>query len=371
MIKTLLEEQRFTLAARKGGSMTKIYPILFLALVFETAAQPVVNISGTITDINGKTLSGASVKLLDLGLSTATDSVGHFLLSLIDVNAAKRKAHYYQPYISGDFLNFTVPNGNSRVKIDAFDCKGRLVFSVLDKEMPDGAYRIAPCSPTFPKQLYLLRLTIGTVCTFFKMPYVHDSMRKAAPSAGARADFSNLSLAKKTAVIDTLEVALSGYITEKKPLDSYFGNYYIVLSKNSDAQIYFDKLDYLSAAKATITVTDTDLDANVPYLQIAVSSTSEPNGILFLLSPVSGNPGTFSGVMNFSTKTPAQNTILVYDGDTIIAVYSDANPPSYIKTTAVWHGMVGKVSVDSASYKGQSKMTITVKIRMSWTVHLR
>lgn len=179
-------------------------------------------------------------------------------------------------------------------------------------------------------------------------------------SAGA--DFNNPLLAKKTAAVDTLEVSLAGFGTEKKPLDSYIGNYYIVLKKGSAGQIFFDKLNYLSATKATITVVDSDLDANVPYLQIAVSSTSDPAWIFLILSPVSGKLGTFSGVLNFSTKTSSQNTILVNDGDTVSAVYSDANPLAYPKAKATWNGMAGKVSVDSVSYTGMaSRMTITLE----------
>jgi hypothetical protein len=336
--------------------MTKIFSLMVLAFALGLFAQPVINITGTVTDINGKTLSGANVKLLAPGLFTVTDSVGHFTLVSTKVNAARQNELYRQPYITGGFLNFSVPSDNTPVRIDAFDCTGRLVCSIADGRLPAGEYRIAPFHPGAPAQLYLLRVYIGHASVFFKMPYVRNLAGSTALSIGRGGDFNNFSLLKKSSVIDTLEVSLAGYATEKKPVDSYVGNYYIVLKKGSVSRIFFDKQQYLSMTKATITVVDSDLDATDSYASAAVFSTSDPMGILMILHLVAGQTGTFSGTLNF-----AQNTVIVSDGDTLTATYFDASPQAFLTAKATWNAMAGRVSVDSASYTGiGNRMTITL-----------
>jgi hypothetical protein len=316
--------------------MPKIFSLIILAFTFELSAQPVVNITGTVTDINSKTLSGASVKLIDLGLSTVTDSVGHFALSLAEVNTDVMKLRFIPPFISGDYLNFTVLKDNSRIRIDAFDCKGRLVNSVLDKKLSAGAYRIALCRTKSPAQLYFLRFSIGTICTYFKMSYVHDHAGNSTASVSAGTDFKNLFLAKKTAAVDTLEVSLTGFGTEKKPMDSYVGNYYIILKKGSAGRISFDSVSYKGVwSRMTITLEDSDITASIA--NVKVTSTKDTIGINIALNAVAGIPGRFTGSVGFSIVNSSSGFIYVADSNVVTVLYNDAAPEGVRVATAKFY----------------------------------
>jgi hypothetical protein len=121
-----------------------------------------------------------------------------------------------------------------------------------------------------------------------------------------------------------------------------------------------DKANYVAfAAPMTITLVDSDLTS--PTVSVTVKSTTDTAGITAVLKPVAGAKATYQGTMAFTLNASVEGTsIKVSDNDNVTVVYKDGSPVGLVTKTAVWNGIVGTVSLDSASYKGQSKMTITV-----------
>jgi hypothetical protein len=124
--------------------------------------------------------------------------------------------------------------------------------------------------------------------------------------------------------------------------------------------VTLDKAKYVAfAAPMAITLVDSDL--TLPSINVNVKSATDTAGITLMLKPVAGKIGTYGGSVTFTLNASVeQKSIQVSDNDVVTVTYNDAAPMNTIKQTAVWNGIAGTVSLDSAAYKGQSKMTITV-----------
>ncbi|HUI91763.1 MAG TPA: hypothetical protein VLX68_05890 [Chitinivibrionales bacterium] len=124
--------------------------------------------------------------------------------------------------------------------------------------------------------------------------------------------------------------------------------------------VTLDKANYVAFA-APMTVTLVDSDLTTATAAVTVKSTTDTTGITAVLNPVAGKTATYSGTVAFTLKPSVAGTsIEVSDNDNVTVAYKDGAPAATITKTAKWNGIAGTVTLDSASYTGQSKMTITV-----------
>jgi hypothetical protein len=327
-----------------------LFAILLQLGLFSFVLGQTVNITGTITDVNSKKVSGAVVRLKNLSLRTVTDTAGHFAFSVAGAGAIKPEPAYAMPFFSGNFLNFTVANNSDRVRIETFDCKGRCVRVALDKAMPAGTYKTLPFPAGFSSQIYLCRVTIGTtVSRLMKRPLIGQSF-----GAGSGMQVSKQStqknLAKESAAVDTLTVTRSGYATQKQALDSYVGNFPITLQWAISVAL---DMDSYQSIDWPMTASVWDLSVSSTTISATVASTSYPTPISLTLAKDTANPGSYAGNIGFTVSkvTTLGDTVRVKDNDTVTVSYVKAgNVAAFAK--AVWNGIAPDVRPAVSIYLG-------------------
>ncbi len=318
--------------------------------IFSFVMGQTVSITGTITDANGKKVSGAGVKLKNLGLRTVTDTAGHFAFSVAAAGAKKTSPTYVMPFFSGNLLTFTVANNNDRVLIETFDCKGRCVRVALDRAMAAGTYKTLPFPSGFSSQMYFCRVTIGnTVSRLMKMPFVGTSAGEGFGTYLGKQS-TQKGLAKEAAAVDTLIVSHSGYSTQKQPLDSYVGDFPITLQW---AISIVTDLDSYQSIDYPMSVTVWDLTVSSATVSATVASTSHPTPIALSLPKDTTNPGSYSGNVSFTVSkvTTLGDTVRVKDGDTVTVSYMKAGGVA-ASAQAVWNALLPDVRPSVSIYVG-------------------
>jgi hypothetical protein len=327
-----------------------------LSLVSFVPGQDV-NITGTITDINSMKVSGASVKLKNLGLRTVTDTAGYFVLVKSGAGAIKTTPACIMPFFSGNFLNFTVAKNNDRVLIETFDCKGRFICTTLDRTMPAGTYKTLPFPAGVSSQIYLCRVTIGNaVSRIVKTPLTGKSIEKGSAMHLSKQS-TPVHLAKDAAAVDTLIISRPGYAGQRKGLDSYEGNFPITLAW---AISVVTDMDVYQSIDGPMTVTVWDLAVSDPTISATVASTTYPTPVNLSLSKDSGNAGSYSGNIGFNVSkvTTLGDTVRVKDNDTVTVSYSKGGN-SAASAKAVWTALAPSVRPSVSIYLGL-RLPITI-----------
>jgi hypothetical protein len=323
---------------------------VFQLSLFSFVLGQTVSITGTVTDPNGKKVSGAGVKLKNLSLRTVTDTAGHFAFTGSAAGPIKPQAIYGMPFFSGNFLNFTVTNNNDRVLIETFDCKGRCVHVAIDKAMSAGTYKTLPFPASFSSQMYLCRVTIGnSVSHLMKRPLIGQSMGEGSGVFSSKQSLQK-SLAKESVTVDTLIISRSGYSTQKQALTAYTGDFPISLQWTISVVL---DMDSYQGIDWPMTASVWDLSLSSATVSATVASTSYPTPIALTLAKDTSNPGSYATPIGFtvSKATTLGDTVRVKDNDTVTVSYLKAGVVS-ATSKAVWNGLPPDVRPSVSIYLG-------------------
>jgi hypothetical protein len=187
----------------------------------------------------------------------------------------------------------------------------------------------------------------------------------ASKSPTGNGDIGN-SLARSTAVDDTIKVIAAGYQTSSKAVTGYTGvNNFSLTWTGSGGSIAFEMASYQGCQiPAYLTVLDSSLHG--PSLRVRVKSTTNSNGFDLSLKPVTGTTGMYADSLYFSiTKSDSAKRLLqVKDQDSVIASY-DHGAPSHaasMRTTGTyWSGTTGQIGPGASQYFGlRAKMLINL-----------
>jgi hypothetical protein len=320
-----------------------------------TAFGQTINLTGTIKDSSTqKGIGGALVSLIGLSLSTTTDTKGVYSLTSSSVRSVKNQNPLNQsPIFRSNILFFGVPENDQRVRLEIYDLSGRCIASLLNEKLSRGLYRINPFASTQAGTVYLVKLQTGDQTAILKILYVHNQTSAQAGLLGTTA--GNNTVAKASAVNDTLVVSAAGYETGRKAISTYTGanDFLLVAYAIHIGTISFENGSYQSCiVPLVITVVDPDLSsATVP---VYVKSTTDPAGITAVLKKTAGAAGTYSDSVFFSIvkSDSAKRLIKVGDGDTVTAFYGDVSPPALVYVNTVWTGMSGFVQPGGSPFLG-------------------
>ena len=199
----------------------KVLCSFFGIAAFACAANAQINITGSVLNANGDGVADVTVSLAVAGTTTTTDAQGAF--SLIDNTAVRNSlqgTQSFSPVVVGSSVQFAVQGQAQQVKIDVCDLNGRLVSTLLDRQLAKGSYSYTPALTGYSAKLYLVKAQIGPSTIVFKMPSCGKSagvsgLKSIASVSGAR------SFAKRTDVSDTIIAKKTGYVTQKKSIISY------------------------------------------------------------------------------------------------------------------------------------------------------
>lgn len=215
----------------------KVNAVIFLLMLATVSfSQVKVNISGTVKDINtNEPISGASVRLSVLDLTTTTDSDGNFNITKTSIrsnrkndiskNKAKEaKAFFFRQEVKGPAL------------IRIFDLSGRHQKTVFSGTLESGSWQIIPprLLPgvyfyTFdtPQNRYTARILISDESFASPDGYlkkVQGDFFESMPTANAK---------DAPQIKDTIVVEKDGYRSAHIPVESYEQDQLIIALEDS------------------------------------------------------------------------------------------------------------------------------------------
>ena len=244
---------------------------LILAFSVVSNAQPV-NITGTVKRTNGTPIQGATVWLAKGKTYATTDASGVFTLSgqaSYQISPARRAIANSRPQLFNNRLYFGVESSWADIQADVFNLSGRLVASIFKQRIAQGRYSFPTAQISLPAGLYCLRLKVDRSVSFFRMPLVqhqNDQPVKLARVPGPA--MSEASLAKQSAVVDSLVAGCADCIASSQAIETYTGTFSFILGnasytppayiQNSSGQwVYAASLDSNPAGSTIATLSGT------------------------------------------------------------------------------------------------------------------
>jgi hypothetical protein len=142
----------------------RVHCLAALALLPAIASAQYIDIQGTVADTNHLRIPGATVSLVDQGISALTNTNGEFRLITTGVRQNSRAAAVHQASVttSPDAVIVNVAADGTPVEIRYFDCKGALVTPPLRYSMGAGRHAVALPSATAAASMLLVQVTIGS-----------------------------------------------------------------------------------------------------------------------------------------------------------------------------------------------------------------
>ncbi len=204
--------------------------VLTAGLVYHAFAQAI-SITGTVKDASGKGITGATVRLVQAGLTTSTDTNGAYsLVSTQNLPSPSAPSFASAPVVHGLSLSFAVAK-TQPVRIQLYDLTGRLVADLVNTSLAPGEYRLPLVNANLPAKMYVVKARIGTVTTTHALTYVNKHAGMQGGLTCVHGYFAASASAKRAAVVDTLIATASGYAEGLSSISAYSGTYNFVLEK--------------------------------------------------------------------------------------------------------------------------------------------
>lgn len=199
------------------------FNILIVLITFFCCSEVRISISGTVVDQNGLGISGATIQLVNAGISTISNGDGRFVLTNVPTTITEHGNT--QP---NSINSFNLINGkiklvvfeNVEVVLDAFDIHGRKIFST------SKLYATGTHSLILPVQsrVYLYKLKVGNMFYSFKHIPI-GNFSHAVSASFSPVSFHNKAFAKINNGIllsrDILSVKKDGQLNYKDSIKSY------------------------------------------------------------------------------------------------------------------------------------------------------
>jgi hypothetical protein len=217
----------------------------FLAGVAVSAEN--VNIRGTVSSSSGKPLKGAVVTLQGQKLSDTTGSDGTY-----EIKNVVSSVSFSQKIPNIENISFN--NGNirfnlvkpSQISIDMFDISGNLLKRELSSSAAAGVYQYKIPVGSMATNMMTIRVTVGGHSSTFRYMQLPNGGHSLSNAALASYSVNSGKQAKLEAVMDSMSVSASNYLSKKVPVSSYDTELNITLDTSNLAKFSF----FLTSLKA-------------------------------------------------------------------------------------------------------------------------
>ena len=175
-----------------------------------------ISITGTVKDSATQAgIQGAVVSLAATGLTTVTDNNGKYSFgtSVSTAHLQSPDQAIPAPVISNNRLIFRVAEKASFVRIDLYTLSGRLVRTLLDKELTQGNYRLNLMTGPVASQPYLLKIRLEKNSTVLRLPLLDRTAHSAGTATKIELADMLFSTAKLSAAADTIMAWAVGYLS--------------------------------------------------------------------------------------------------------------------------------------------------------------
>ncbi|MBN1577746.1 MAG: carboxypeptidase regulatory-like domain-containing protein [Chitinispirillaceae bacterium] len=200
--------------------MYRIFGLLLISAIgFTASAAQSISLSGTVKNQSGKPIAGATVKLAGKNLNATTDAQGKYSIiktSLVTPAPILPGAEKISLNNGMAVLSLTKP---APVKIELFDMKGNLLERVLDHPASAGDYQFDVKNHPLAANMMAIRVSIGQCTSTLRYLPLNSGRRTLATSNAAHSTGGRL--AKLQAVVDTLKVTATNYMSNDTAISSY------------------------------------------------------------------------------------------------------------------------------------------------------
>jgi glucosylceramidase len=193
-----------------------------------------ISITGTVKDSATQTgIQGAVVSLSIAGLTTVTDNNGKYSfgtsVSTIPLPALDQAIP--TPVVSNNRLRFSVADKTSLVRIDLYTLSGKLVRTLLSKELANGNYQLDLFTGPLASQPCLLQVRIGKNSAVLRLPLLDRTVRNTRVITKIEHTDKQFSSAKTSAAADTIMAWAVGYSNASLGIDNLTGTYDLTLQR--------------------------------------------------------------------------------------------------------------------------------------------
>lgn len=198
-----------------------------------------INITGTVTGMNGQHLENVDIFLVKPNLSTKTDATGKYTIAYTPITDNPSGKHFFTaPRFIRSTVSFSISRNSQLVRIDVFSIDGKHVRTILNRQLSCGAYSFPVLESDASSQMYLIAFQVNSVCLKYK--YLHISAQSGNYlGAGLNTGITDNSIIAaafnaQSALPDTIKAVKGGYTAGLKVINSYQGVYNLTLD-TSDA----------------------------------------------------------------------------------------------------------------------------------------
>ena len=198
--------------------------ILICVFIFRTISfSQDYNLSGIVTNYEGKPLDSVDILLKKADIHTRTDSTGYFHITASTVRSEDSESQNSVLFVMNRSIYFRVKQDNEYVKIGMYNLKGQQVHELFEGRLSKGLYDINPSTKIgdLSHTWYCLRIILGKSMHSLVVYNVNQSHSDYVISK------RNTISAHKTvavATIDTLEIKKENYQQRKLTIAYYSDN---------------------------------------------------------------------------------------------------------------------------------------------------
>jgi hypothetical protein len=217
----------------------------FLAGVAVSAEN--VNIRGIVSSNSGKPVKGAVVTLQGQKLSDTTGSDGTYEIKNVvsSVSFSQKLPNIENISFSNGNIRFNLVKP-SQISIDMFDILGNLLKRELNSSAAAGVYQYKIPVSSMATNMMTIRVTVGGHSSTFRYMQLQNGGHTLSNAALASHSVNNGKQAKLEAVVDSMSVSASNYLSKKVPVSSYDTELNITLDTSNLAKFSF----FLTSLKA-------------------------------------------------------------------------------------------------------------------------
>jgi hypothetical protein len=200
--------------------VVKLVTVLSLLIVSPGYGQSS-GLNGRVIDKDNKPVQGATVKLITAKKSQNTDQDGKFYIEMPLKLVGSSIANSEMITFHNGMISFQVTGNQQQIDVDVFDSKGKRVNNISQKITGKGTIQSSILPDDLPVAMYFVKLRIGNRNSFFRVMNFKNRNCTLLGSAPYSQKTFVTSFAALEAIVDSLEVSKSGYLTSKQGISSY------------------------------------------------------------------------------------------------------------------------------------------------------
>jgi hypothetical protein len=206
-----------------------------------------VNIWGVVSSSSGKPIKGAVVTLQGQKFSDTTGSDGTYALKNVvsSVNFSQKIPNIENISFNNGNIRFNLVKA-SQISIDMFDISGNLLKRELSSYAAAGVYQYKIPAGSMATNMMTIRVTVGGHSSTFRYMQLPNGRHSLSNSVFAVQSANSARTAKLEAVVDSLSVSATNFLSKKVAVSAYDTELNISLDTSKLAKFSF----FLTSLKA-------------------------------------------------------------------------------------------------------------------------